>query len=164
MTTVTLQEAQAKLPELVHNLTPDHELVITENDQPVAKLVAPPAAKPCPLLGRAGPARDDSEVRDAPQSRFRELAEQWRRDTMYLSNPRKIQLHWAYQQIIGMGDSAVGLILSEMKRRPGQWFWALQAITGVDPVPGSAKGKLHEMTEAWLRWGTLKGYQDDAVA
>ena len=83
---------------------------------------------------------------------------------MYLSNPRKIQLHWAYQQIIGMGDSAVGLILSEMKRRPGQWFWALQAITGIDPVSGSAKGKLHEMTEAWLRWGTLKGYRDDAVA
>ena len=159
MTTVTLQEAQAKLPELVHNLTPDDELVITENDQPVAKLVAPPAAKPRPFLE---PARDGSEARDA--SRFRELAEQWRRDTMYLSNPRKIQ-------------SALGLSTDNRHGRFGGWpdpvrneaktrpvVLALQAITGVDPVSGSAKGKLHEMTEAWLRWGTLKGYRDDAVA
>jgi prevent-host-death family protein len=39
MATVTIQEAQAKLPELIHNLTPGEEIVITENNQPVAKLV-----------------------------------------------------------------------------------------------------------------------------
>ncbi len=31
MTTVSLQEAQAKLPELVHALTPGDEVVIVEN-------------------------------------------------------------------------------------------------------------------------------------
>jgi prevent-host-death family protein len=40
MTTVTIQEAQATLPELVHKLTPGDEVVITENNQPVAKLVS----------------------------------------------------------------------------------------------------------------------------
>ena len=39
MSTVTIQEAQANLPELIHKLTPGDEVVITENDQPVAKLV-----------------------------------------------------------------------------------------------------------------------------
>ena len=41
MATVSLQDAQAKLPELIHQLPPGGELVITENDQPVARLVAP---------------------------------------------------------------------------------------------------------------------------
>lgn len=49
---VTIQEAQAKLRNLIHNLSPGEELVITENNQPVAKLVAPPAQKAYPLPGR----------------------------------------------------------------------------------------------------------------
>ena len=39
MATVTLQEAQAQLSDLIHRLANGEELVITENDQPVAKLV-----------------------------------------------------------------------------------------------------------------------------
>ncbi|WAS06092.1 type II toxin-antitoxin system prevent-host-death family antitoxin [Gloeomargaritales cyanobacterium VI4D9] len=39
MTTVTIQEAQAQLPDLIHQLNPGEELVITENNQPVARLV-----------------------------------------------------------------------------------------------------------------------------
>jgi antitoxin (DNA-binding transcriptional repressor) of toxin-antitoxin stability system len=39
MGTITLQEAQAQLPSLIHNLQPGEELVITENERPLAKLV-----------------------------------------------------------------------------------------------------------------------------
>jgi antitoxin (DNA-binding transcriptional repressor) of toxin-antitoxin stability system len=48
MATVTIQEAQATLPDLIHKLAAGQEVVITENDQPVAKLIpqAPPARKP----------------------------------------------------------------------------------------------------------------------
>ena len=52
MATVTIEEAQARLPDLVHNLVRGEEVVITENNQPVAKLVAPPAQKARPLPGR----------------------------------------------------------------------------------------------------------------
>ena len=38
--TVTIEEAQPKLLELVHQLAPGEELVITENNQPIAKLVS----------------------------------------------------------------------------------------------------------------------------
>jgi prevent-host-death family protein len=56
MATVTLQEAQAKLPDLIHNLAPGDEVVITENNQPVAKLVSEmpqpkPGLRPPPGLG-----------------------------------------------------------------------------------------------------------------
>ena len=38
--TVTLDEAQARLRELIESLAPGQEVVITENQQPVARLVA----------------------------------------------------------------------------------------------------------------------------
>jgi len=37
--TITIEEAQAKLKDLIHQLAPREELIITENQQPVAKLV-----------------------------------------------------------------------------------------------------------------------------
>jgi prevent-host-death family protein len=40
MTTVTLEEAQARLPELIDRLQPGEPLLITRNEQPVARLVA----------------------------------------------------------------------------------------------------------------------------
>ena len=36
---VTVEEAQAHLKELIHQLAPGEEVVITENQQPVATLV-----------------------------------------------------------------------------------------------------------------------------
>jgi antitoxin (DNA-binding transcriptional repressor) of toxin-antitoxin stability system len=52
MATVTVEEAQGKLKDLIHNLEPGEEFVITENDQPVAKLVLLPAQRPRPVPGR----------------------------------------------------------------------------------------------------------------
>jgi antitoxin (DNA-binding transcriptional repressor) of toxin-antitoxin stability system len=49
MSTITIQEACANLDALIHRLTPGEEVVITENDRPVAKLVAtlhPPRRTP----------------------------------------------------------------------------------------------------------------------
>ena len=39
---------------------------------------------------------------------------------------------------------------SELRREPDHWFWALIAITGEDPVAPKDRGKLQEMTDAWL--------------
>ncbi len=48
MSTITIEEAQAKLPEIIDKLAPGEELIITRNDQPIAKLVGQwrPARKP----------------------------------------------------------------------------------------------------------------------
>lgn len=40
--TVSIDEAQAKLAELIRRLAPGEEIIITENQQPVAKLVLQP--------------------------------------------------------------------------------------------------------------------------
>ncbi len=46
--TITLEEAQAHLAELVSKLAPGEEIVITENNQPVATLTGLPARAPQP--------------------------------------------------------------------------------------------------------------------
>jgi len=65
-----------------------------------------------------------------------------------------------YQRIIGMGEAVVPLILEEMRREPGHWFWALQAITESNPIPPGAFGNVREMTDAWLAWGRAQGLID----
>lgn len=56
-TTISIDDAQAKLKELIHQLAPGEEVIITENQQPVAKLVSEPssprpALRPPPGLGK----------------------------------------------------------------------------------------------------------------
>lgn len=93
-----------------------------------------------------------------PETRFLTLKTQWEADTAILSSVTEIALHPAYQQIIGMGHTAIRLILLEMRKKPGHWFWALKSITGEDPVLPEQRGRMKEMTQAWLRWGREKNY------
>ncbi|MBI4849315.1 MAG: hypothetical protein HY808_12205 [Nitrospirae bacterium] len=76
---------------------------------------------------------------------------EWESETAYLSSITEISKHPAYQQIIGMGHVAVPFILSEMKRKPDHWFWALRSITGEDPVLPEHRGRLRQMSEDWLK-------------
>jgi antitoxin (DNA-binding transcriptional repressor) of toxin-antitoxin stability system len=45
-TVITVEEAQARLKELIHQLAPGEEVLITENEQPVAKLISEQAKAP----------------------------------------------------------------------------------------------------------------------
>ncbi len=63
-----------------------------------------------------------------------------------------------YQKIIGMGPEAVPLILEELRRHPGYWFWALRMITDEDPVPKEVRGNMEKMIEAWVGWGVANGH------
>jgi len=46
MTTATIEEVQASLPALLSGLKPGEELLILQQGQPVARLVAEPAPPP----------------------------------------------------------------------------------------------------------------------
>jgi antitoxin (DNA-binding transcriptional repressor) of toxin-antitoxin stability system len=51
--TIAVEDAQARLKELIHQLAPGEEVILTENQKPVAKLVGTPAVP----LSRPQPAR-----------------------------------------------------------------------------------------------------------
>jgi hypothetical protein len=87
---------------------------------------------------------------------FRQLTRWWKRDTEYQSSPTRIAMHPGYQRVIGMGPAALPFILKDLEATDAPWFWALQAITGEDPVPAEDRGYIDRMKRAWLRWGMRK--------
>lgn len=99
------------------------------------------------------------ELRRKPQNlkdKFSELAEQWRRETRFLSSSDEKILHPAYQSIIAMGQSAVPLVLEELRSRRGHWFWALRFMADADPVPDGSN--IEAARQAWIAWGREQGY------
>lgn len=78
MAAVTIQQAQASLSELIHGLAPGEEVVITENNQPVARLL--PSVVQAPLLPRKlgtlhGTVQYIAPDFDAPLEDFKEYTE-----------------------------------------------------------------------------------------
>ncbi len=51
MRTVTLEEAQTQLPELIDKLARGEDVIITRDQQPVAQLILPVATQPQPVFG-----------------------------------------------------------------------------------------------------------------
>lgn len=112
------------------------------------------------------PPNESLTALDTPQTvdvrrLFLALADEWHRDTGHLSSPPQIAMHRAYQRIIGMGQVAVPLILDDLRRRGGQWFWALAAITGTSPVKPGVNRNSQAVKSAWLEWGRKHGYIGD---
>jgi len=88
---------------------------------------------------------------------FRKHSKAWRDETVFTSSVSDIVLHPSYQRIIGLGGEVVPLILRELDKSPRFWFWALEAITGENPVPNSENGQVRLMTKRWIEWGRAKG-------
>ena len=86
------------------------------------------------------------------------LAKQWEEETRVMSSITMIAMHPTYQRIIGMGEQIVPLILRELQKKPDHWFWALNAITGENPVSPDDVGDIEKMTIAWIEYGKRKGY------
>ena len=77
MNTISVQDAQGKLSELIHRLTPGEEVILTENDRPVARLTAaaPPERKPRRPGTLRGTVLHMAPDFDAPLDDFKEYME-----------------------------------------------------------------------------------------
>src|SRR5271167_4109730 len=91
------------------------------------------------------------------EERFQTLSRNWQEETAHLSSFTKRILNPRYQQIIGIGPPVVPLLLRDLAREPRDWFWALHAITGANPVSLQDEGDFAAMREAWLNWGKQRG-------
>ncbi len=100
----------------------------------------------------------DSTTRESIEAKFNRLAKEWREETEFVSAANKIILNAAYQQIIGMGPSALPFIFSDLEMQADHWSWALVAIIGEDPIRPEDYGDLQKMRDTWLRWATEKGF------
>jgi antitoxin (DNA-binding transcriptional repressor) of toxin-antitoxin stability system len=78
MPAVTIEEAQASLPELIHQLIPGEELLITEGNQTVARLIRSALSVPSKRrkLGTlAGTVKYISPAFDEPLEDFKDYME-----------------------------------------------------------------------------------------
>ena len=98
------------------------------------------------------PATDDLHAE------FLTLAAQWREETAGYSITTPEIAHPAYLRIIGMGEQALPWIFEQLAEHGDQWYVALHAITGVDPVPEEDRGRRSKMREAWLSWARDNGW------
>jgi antitoxin (DNA-binding transcriptional repressor) of toxin-antitoxin stability system len=73
MGSVSIKEAQANLSGLIHMLKPGDEIVITENDKPVAKLIA--QSPPIPKPRRRGSAKGKLVVHAEDDEHFEDFKE-----------------------------------------------------------------------------------------
>lgn len=90
--------------------------------------------------------------------KFEQLATQWKEETMFLSSITDKAIHPYYQRIIGLGPDVIPLILDSLRKKGGHWYWALQSITGENPVLPEHYGDISNMKNDWVMWGIRKGY------
>ena len=105
------------------------------------------------------PVTQAPETTETVEERLRRLEATWMEEVGHHSSTTKLINHPAFQEIIGMGEAVVPLLLRDLEQKPRLWVWALPEITGVDPVPVSERGNIGKMSEAWLRWALAHGYQ-----
>ena len=92
------------------------------------------------------------------EERFAALAAEWRERCLFASSVTEMVLDPAYQEIVGLGEPVVPILLAELRDQPDHWMWALQSITGANPIVPEERGDLLKMANSWLTWGRAKGY------
>lgn len=93
---------------------------------------------------------------DVTRELFRVLSSWWHADTDALSDVEEKFEHPAYQEIIHhLRQSAIPLILKDLRDRGGHWFEALEELTGDKHVNAHASSVM-AARDAWLNWGTTR--------
>ncbi len=92
------------------------------------------------------------------RKQFEAHVTRWRQNTADLSRVQAIVADSNYLAIATLGQSALPLILVELRDRGGYWFPLLEALTGESPETDVERKTRAGMREAWLRWGRARGY------
>lgn len=94
----------------------------------------------------------------AAEAEFELLAARWRAERPRGADIADMSATPACRAVVAMGMRAVRPILLQLRQKPEHWFAALHEITGANPVPAHAEGKLKVMAAAWIEWGRERGY------
>lgn len=87
------------------------------------------------------------------------LKNAWRQKTIFRSSIKEITGCPEYKAIVNLGQPIIPLVLNEIKKVPGNWFFVLYDITGVNPVPEDEAGDTRAMRDRWLEWARQEGYR-----
>jgi len=89
---------------------------------------------------------------------FIELRDKWKEETLFVSSGTLLISNSAYKSIIQMGSLTIPWIFREMKRNDDHWFFALEKITGINPIKPENVGIIEKMKEDWFDWASQNDY------
>lgn len=89
---------------------------------------------------------------------FLNLRDKWKSEIRFISSGSLIISNSAYKEIIEFGPIAIPWIIREVKKRNDHWFFALEKITGANPIREENVGKIEDMSKDWIEWAEENNY------
>lgn len=90
---------------------------------------------------------------------FLKLKERWEEETMFTSSSAQLFSNSAYREIIGLGSKSIPWIIRDLKKTDSHWFFALNKITGANPILPENNGIVSKMKENWIDWAKKNNYE-----
>ncbi len=83
---------------------------------------------------------------------FLTLKDRWKNETLFVSSGTTLISNSAYKEIISLGKVSLPWIIRELRKNSDHWFYALEKITGVNPIKNESIGIVDKMREDWITW------------
>ncbi|GIL23791.1 MAG: hypothetical protein BroJett042_23040 [Bacteroidota bacterium] len=84
--------------------------------------------------------------------KFNLLKSVWENDTMFSSSITEITSHPAYHAVIKLGQEVLPLIIQDLQTTNNHWFYALEILTGENPIRPEHRGNVEQMKSDWVNW------------
>jgi hypothetical protein len=85
----------------------------------------------------------------------------WQSETIFSSSVSEITNNSAYRSIIGLGQEVLPFIFDDLKNNDNHWFYALEALTGQNPIKEKHRGFIPLMKKDWIEWGKENNLTDE---
>jgi hypothetical protein len=80
----------------------------------------------------------------------------WENDTLFSSSITEITNHPAYHSVIKLGKEVVPLIIEDLQTTNNHWFYALEILTGENPIRPNHRGNIELMKNDWVEWANRR--------
>lgn len=96
------------------------------------------------------------------KSRFDLYNSIWQNETMFSSSISEITNNSAYRSIIKLGEDIIPFIIQDLKSKDNHWFYALEALTGQNPIKMENRGVVTLMKSDWLDWADKNNQNNES--
>jgi hypothetical protein len=90
--------------------------------------------------------------RDMLYKKFLQLKEKWEVETLFVSSATDIINNGSYLAIISLGQEALSFIIKDFAKKDNHWFYALEVMTGKNPISEEHIGNIKLMKDDWINW------------
>ncbi len=92
------------------------------------------------------------KIENAKFKEFIKLKEEWNDETLFASSATEIISNSAYKKIISKGIEVLPWIMRDLIKTNDHWFYALEQITGENPINPLNIGIVEAMKKDWVEW------------